>query len=128
MDTVSNDSPKAKRFTLICRRPPYGSANAKELVDIALATAVFDQALSLLLMGDGVYQLLQGQDPSGIEQKNHEKLMQMLEIYGVERTIVQSSALKERGLKLEQLCEGVTAMENDEIAAHLETQDICINL
>ncbi|MCV6613645.1 MAG: sulfurtransferase complex subunit TusC [Cellvibrionaceae bacterium] len=117
-----------KAFTLISSSPPYGSSKSRELIDIALAGGVFEQQISLLLLGDGVFALLAEQHPAAIEQKNHGKLMAMLELYGIENILVAERALGERGLTEQDLAVSVSPLDDKAIGRHLARQDVCINL
>lgn len=47
---------------LVCKRPPEDSA-VRELVDIALMATLFNQAPTLLLLGDGVLNLRAADSP-----------------------------------------------------------------
>ena len=57
----------SKKILIHCRKPPYGNSLAREAIDIALATAAFDQALTLLFSEDGVFQLLDQQNSQAID-------------------------------------------------------------
>ncbi len=70
-----------KRILIICRKAPYGNSLANAALNVALATSVFDQTLALLFMGDGVWQLMPGQDSMGIAHKNLSKQLSALPLY-----------------------------------------------
>ncbi|GAA6152115.1 sulfurtransferase complex subunit TusC [Pseudoteredinibacter isoporae] len=120
--------PKSKSIALICHHAPYGSSKARELIDVALASAAFDQNISLVFLGAGVLQLKDEQDPSSIEQKNHGKLLSMLELYDIENIYALDSAIEEFGLKSENLCAAANIVDAPTLAKYLQAQDICMSL
>lgn len=91
------------RILVIFRKAPAGSAWAREALDLALVGAAFGQQVSLLFMGDGVFQLLDQQAPKLIGQKGTQAMMQALPMYEIDQVYVESYSLAERGLDPEQL-------------------------
>lgn len=90
-----------KHLFFIFRSAPYSTAKAQEGLDALLAATVFDQAVSVLFMGDGVFQLSNDQAP--VQGKNFKKMLQSLALYDIENIFVQASALSERKLSPETL-------------------------
>ena len=62
-----------KSLLLLIRHSPYGSSLARASIDVALAAAAFDQAVSLLFVGDGVLQLLPEQRTEQQGVQNQER-------------------------------------------------------
>lgn len=88
---------------IICRSAPYGSSAARDALDLALTCSVFEQPVSLLFLDDGLFQLVKGQNPAAIGQKNLNAMQQSLPLYDIERLYVGARALAERGLAREDL-------------------------
>ena len=63
-------SENIKKFMYLNRRAPYGTIYAWESLEVVLIGAAFDQDVSLAFLDDGVYQLVKGQDTSGVNMKN----------------------------------------------------------
>ena len=96
---------------------PYGSSTAKEGLEAALAAGAFDQDVSILFIGDGVWQLTQSQDTSASNRKNHQKMAQALPVFGIEHIYVDQDSLTERGLALSELAlNGAATSSSDTIA------------
>lgn len=74
-----------KSLLIILTQGPNASSNNQEALDIALAAASFDQPVSLLFEGDGIYQLLTEQDPNIAGRKNLSKAMKAFPIYGIDK-------------------------------------------
>jgi len=120
-------SQTTKRLLIVMRRPPYGDSSAKDSLDLALASAVFDQEVTLLFMGDGVFQLLQSQAPDAIHQKSLAATLGALALYGIEKCYASREALEQRGLQESQLVVPCQLLDNHELTALFEQQDALFN-
>lgn len=119
----------AKRpLTLIARRAPYGGDGARQTLDIAFAAAVFERDVRYLFIGDGVYQLLRGQDTAGIAAKPHAAALETLELYGIETVYVLKSALNERGIEPSELALAATLVDEAQLQTLIEGGGPIINL
>jgi tRNA 2-thiouridine synthesizing protein C len=92
---------RQKSLLVVVRHSPYGSSLARASLDVALAAAAFDQPVSLLFAGDGVLQLLPGQDCTSLGVKSLGKLLASLPLYGIEQVNVDAEAAELYGLTLE---------------------------
>ena len=97
-----------KSYLFVLQKPPHSGAYAQEMLDIILTTAAFDQAVSILLLDDGVFQLKKGQRP---------------EIAGMKDTAAMES-LQERGLTPDDLSLPVQALHRKEIAGLMQRFDV----
>jgi tRNA 2-thiouridine synthesizing protein C len=109
-------SEKIKKFMYLNRRAPYGTIYAWESLEVVLIGAAFDQDVSLAFLDDGVYQLVKGQDTSGIGMKNFSPTYQALGDYDVTKLYVEKESLEERGLTLEDLMPLTYEDEDDDWA------------
>lgn len=105
-----------KKFLYVNRRAPYGTIYALESLEVVLIGAAFDQDVSLAFLDDGVYQILQGQDTSGIGMKNFSPTYRALGDYEVNKLYVEKESLEERGLSPEDLMEITYEDEDDDWA------------
>lgn len=87
-----------KHLLLIVRRSPYGSSLARAALDVALATAAFEQPLSLLFLGDGVLHLMPAQDTQARGVKNLGRQLAAFPLYGIESVYVDAEACARFGL------------------------------
>ncbi len=115
------------KICIISTRPPYGSTSAKDALDTALVSASYDQDTSLVFLGDGIYQLMKGQQPEGLPQKNSGAMLQALEIYGIEQVLLCSEDMVERGLQEKDLIISVQLLNRMAIAEWLADQDRVFN-
>ena len=112
-----------KHFLVISSSAPYGTSQAKEATELALATALFDQKVALLFQGDGVFQLLPNQNPAAVEQKNLSAMQQALPLYDVEDLFYCADSLQARGIDHERLALPANALSRSEIASLIRQQD-----
>jgi tRNA 2-thiouridine synthesizing protein C len=102
-----------KKFLYINRRAPYGTIYALEALEVVLIGAAFEQDVSAAFLDDGVYQLINGQDTTGVGMKNFSKTFKALGDYEVRKLYVERESLAERGLALEDLMP-ITYEDEDE--------------
>ena len=63
---------------VILRHAPYGSGLARAAVDATLAAGAFEQAVSILFLGDGVLCLLPGQDGHSVGSRDLDRVIASL--------------------------------------------------
>lgn len=110
-----------RHLLFVFRSSPYGSGRAREGLDAVLAAAIFDQTVSVLFLGDGVFQLCAGQAPDDI--RNQHKMLQSLPLYDVEYLYFSSSALAERRINAQDILIPGKPLSDPEIADLMATAD-----
>jgi len=106
----------AKKFMYINRKAPYGTIYAWESLEVVLIGAAFEQDVSVAFMDDGVYQLIKGQDTTGIGMKNFSPTYAALGDYEVTKIYVEKESLEERGLTLDDLQHLIWEDEDEDYA------------
>jgi len=125
---MASQSRDKSRYTFISRTAPYGSNRAQLCLDAAFAAAVFEQHVSYLFMDDGVYQLMANQEAEGISSKTLGRILETLDLYGIEDVFVLASSLEQRQLTAEDLLLPVKLVGKSEAAELLEHSDCVFNL
>jgi tRNA 2-thiouridine synthesizing protein C len=105
-----------KKFMFVNRKAPYGTIYALEALEVVLISAAFEQDVSLAFLDDGVYQLVKGQNTSGIGMKNFSPTYRALGDYEITKLFVERESLDERGLKPEDLMEITYEDEGEDFA------------
>ena len=127
-----------KQFMFLNRRAPYGTIYAWESLEVVLIAAAFEQAVSLAFVDDGVFQLVTGQDTSGIGMKNFSPTYKTLGDYEVRHMYVDRDSLEARGLSVDDLVvvpwedweteetvdNIVEVVDSDKLAELLEASDV----
>lgn len=118
----------SKSILLVNRAGPYADGRAKAALDMALSAAVFEQKVSMLYTGDGVFQLLQNQQADLIHRKSPSAALSALPLYGIEKVYVDQSALLARGLQDQALAVEADMLNSNEMADLLKSADVAIAL
>ncbi|OED45243.1 hypothetical protein ACH42_05295 [Endozoicomonas sp. (ex Bugula neritina AB1)] len=105
---------------VISTKAPFAGQSAREALDSALVAASYDIPTSILLMGDGVYQLLKQQQPEHIPRKNLSSMFQALSLYGIETVYVDQLSLSERNLNQDDLQVPVSLLSQEQISPFLQ--------
>lgn len=117
-----------KSIAIIFNKAPYGSQSSRELLDIALMAAAFDMPIRAVFTGDGVYQLLNNQQPESLEIKNHSPTFKAMELYGIEDVFIDKNSLDERELSSSQLMSIGKIAEKAEIKQQFAQSDFVMSL
>ena len=132
---------ETKKFMYVNRHAPYGTVYALEGLEVVLIGAAFEQEVSMSFIGDGVFQLKQGQDTVDSDMKNFSPAYRALGDYEVNRLYVERESLEERGLNEDDLMPLTWEDEDDDwaekksihivsrtqLADLLEEQDVILN-
>ena len=105
-----------KKFLYVNRKAPYGTVYALESLEVVLIGAAFDQDVSVAFIDDGVFQIVKGQDTTGIGMKNFSPNYRALGDYEVTKLYVEKESLEERGLTAADLMEITYEDEDDDWA------------
>jgi tRNA 2-thiouridine synthesizing protein C len=113
---------------IISRQAPWAGPSAREALDIALAGGAFDLPMGMLFLDDGVFQLLPGQHPTAVQQKDLTANLQALPMFGVEALYASQRSLQERGLQDQPLSLTVQVLDDSALTALLGRYDQVITL
>jgi tRNA 2-thiouridine synthesizing protein C len=116
-----------KKFMYVNRKAPYGTIYAQESLEVVLIGAAFEQDVSVAFIGDGVFQLIKGQDTKGAELKNFSPTFRALEGYDVEKLYVEKESMDARGLSEKDLVVPVTVMSAAEMSTLMNEQDVVLS-
>jgi tRNA 2-thiouridine synthesizing protein C len=118
---------KSKKILFLNRKPPHSTQACQEAVDAILTCSVFAQDVSLLFIDDGVYQLLDGQDPAQLPVKNAGAAYQALSLYDIRQVHVDMASLEARGIDLDALSIEAIPVARGKISELLEQQDMVLS-
>jgi len=116
-----------KKFMFVNRKVPYGTIYALEILETVLISAAFDQDVSVVFMDDGVYQIMKGQDTTGINMKNFSKTYRALDGYDVEKLYVEKESMEARGLSEDDFIVDVEVVTSAELSTLMDDQDVVIS-
>jgi tRNA 2-thiouridine synthesizing protein C len=124
---MPNANKATKKIGITLRHAPYGNNFAQEALDATLAMSLFGQEITLIFLGDGVFQLLKHQEASAIYQKTFSKQIAAFELYGLERIFVCTQSLAQRAISADSLCIDVHLVEPAKIKKILHEQDTLLS-
>lgn len=112
-----------KSILIVSRHAHPGSSLPRSALDTALAAAAFDQPVSLLFQGEGVLQLLSGQDSRATGVRNLRKVIDSLSLYDIETLYVDAAAVSAFGLEAGDLPAGAQLLDAAGVQALLARHD-----
>ncbi|MBO8126067.1 MAG: DsrE family protein [Firmicutes bacterium] len=109
---------RSKRILVLFRKAPYGSSYTAEGFRSVLGLAAFQADVSLVLMEDGVFWALAGQDPSALNMSPLDQALASLQSdCELGKIYVDRMSLQERGLSLAELIGGLEPVNRENLAS-----------
>ncbi|RTZ13649.1 sulfurtransferase complex subunit TusC [Vibrio aquaticus] len=108
------------QLTYVFRSAPHSRASGREGIDALLAASAYCEDIQVVFIGDGVYQLLQGQQTAEILSKDYSPMMKLFDLYDIERVYACQASLAERGLAQADLVIEADLLERAEVAKVLQ--------
>lgn len=113
-----------KRVAFLFTHAPHGSASGREGLDALLATSALSEDIGVFFIGDGVLQLLVGQQPGKILARDYIATFGVLPLYDIDQCFVCEHALQERGIGRQQaLVLDAVRLTPDALRARLQGYD-----
>ena len=123
----SSAGQNGKRFLCVNRRAPHGTIYALESLEVVLAATAFEQRVTVLFLDDGVFQLIKNQKTDALGVKDFSPTYKALEMYEVERVVVERESLNRRGLSDKDLIIAADVLAEKEISELFESHEILLN-
>lgn len=103
------------KVVMLMRKSPYGSVYPAEGYRAMMGMGVFEMNIRVIFMDDGVYALVKGQEPGGIDMQPLGNAFLGLADVGVKEFFAHDEALAERGLTAKDLVMDVRVATGIEI-------------
>ena len=93
------------RLAFLFRTAPHGNAISREGLDALLAATAFcdEEEIGVFFIDNGVLNLLDGQNPELLLQKDFIRTFKLLDLYDIEQRFVCANSLDQYNLQAEQL-------------------------
>ena len=93
------------KLAFLFRTAPHGNAISREGLDAVLAATAFcdEEDIGVFFIDDGVLNLLDGQNPELLLQKDFIRTFKLLDLYDIEQRFVCADSLDQYNLQTEQL-------------------------
>ncbi|EHD19876.1 MULTISPECIES: sulfurtransferase complex subunit TusC [Brenneria] len=90
-----------KRIAFVFTHSPHGNASGREGLDALLAMSALTEDIGVFFIGDGVLQLLPGQQPEKILMRDYIATFGVLPLYDIEHCYACAESLRQRGIALD---------------------------
>jgi tRNA 2-thiouridine synthesizing protein C len=117
-----------KKIAIINTQPSFNTPTPRESVDLALIFGAFEQQVSVFFLGDGVYQLIQNQQPELTQGKDFISAMKTYELYDIDHLVSCDTDMSSRGVSPDRLSLDVEVLSNQQIAELLTTFDHVVTM
>ena len=93
------------KLAFLFRTAPHGNAISREGLDALLAATAFcdEEEIGVFFVDDGVLNLLDGQNPELLLQKDFIRTFKLLDLYAIEQRFICADSLDQYNLHAEQL-------------------------
>ena len=93
------------KLAFLFRTAPHGNAISREGLDALLVATAFcdEEEIGVFFIDDGVLNLLDGQNPELLLQKDFIRTFKLLDLYDIEQRFVCADSLDQYNLNTEQL-------------------------
>ena len=93
------------KLAFLFRTAPHGNSISREGLDALLAATAFcdEEEIGVFFVDDGVLNLLDGQNPELLLQKDFIRTFKLLDLYDIEQRFVCADSLDQYNLNTEQL-------------------------
>ena len=93
------------KLAFLFRTAPHGNAISREGLDALLAATAFcdEEEIGVFFIDDGVLNVLDGQNPELLLQKDFIRTFKLLDLYDIEQRFVCANSLDQYNLQTEQL-------------------------
>ena len=93
------------KLAFLFRTAPHGNTISREGLDALLAATAFcdEEEIGVFFIDDGVFNLLDGQNPELLLQKDFIRTFKLLDLYDIEQRFVCADSLDQYNLQTEQL-------------------------
>ena len=93
------------KLAFLFRTAPHGNTSSREGLDALLAATAFcdEEEIGVFFVDDGVLNLLDGQNPELLLQKDFIRTFKLLDLYDIEQRFVCADSLDQYNSHAEQL-------------------------
>lgn len=122
-----DDDEIVKKIMHVVRRAPHGTIYTYEGLEMVLIMAAYDQDITMVFIDDGVYSLLDNQEPEEIGIKGFAKTFKALRGYDVEKLYVDRESMEERGIVPDNFVVPVEVLSSQQIGKLMKEQEVLIH-
>ena len=116
------------KLAFLFRTAPHGNAISREGLDALLAATAFcdEEEIGVFFIDDGVLNLLDGQNPELLLQKDFIRTFKLLDLYDIEQRFVCADSLDQYNLQTEQLIISAEKIDRTSLINKLSQAEKCL--
>ena len=115
-----------KNIAIVNSKSPFAKNDGKDALDLALIFGSYEQKISLFFHGDGVWQLIPGQQSELISQKDYLKTFAAFDLYDIENVYVCQNSLIQRALPESFHIDNVKVLSEKDFYQKLFTHNVVL--
>lgn len=117
-----------KKKVLVCiRQRPYEDRAVESAIDLAMVAAAFEQEVSVLFAGDGLFNLIKHTSPAMIGKKSIAKRIQALGLYDVDEVYACQDSLDQTAIGSHGCIDGVRPLSSEQVASLFRSADVIVD-
>lgn len=89
---------KMNSVAFLFTQAPHGNSAGREGLDALLATSALTEDIGVFFISDGVFQLVENQQPEGVLSRHHAATFKVLPLYDVTSVYISLKDMVHRGL------------------------------
>ncbi|WP_109399078.1 sulfurtransferase complex subunit TusC [Proteus sp. TJ1640] len=89
---------KMNSVAFLFTQAPHGNSAGREGLDALLATSALTEDIGVFFISDGVFQLVENQQPEGVLSRHHAATFKVLPLYDVTNVYISLKDMVHRGL------------------------------
>jgi tRNA 2-thiouridine synthesizing protein C len=117
-----------KKYLIIFQQTPFASSDSLEGLELCLALSAFNQAVSLLFMGESVLQLLDNKKTEFTAHKDFTKTFAGLDLFDIDQVYSEQAAMEKYKLDAETLNITPAPLTRQQIAALITQHDVILTI
>ncbi|ARU57056.1 protein required for 2-thiolation step of mnm(5)-s(2)U34-tRNA synthesis [Oleiphilus messinensis] len=115
-----------KKVLFIIRSGPFDGLKAREAIDAVLATAAFEQHVTVHFQDEGVRLLNRDMNPEALKSKNLGKMIKAFGMYGVSSISVSTGDCKRYNCSPENAVTTFTTLDQNGVRELIANQDVTL--
>ncbi len=121
------DQKSKAKIMFLCKTAPYGTIYEQEVIEAMIMFSSYEQDIRVAFIGDGVFSLKKGQNPSLINIKNFaQTYLVLIDDFEVSHLYVEKESLDERGMKEEDLLTEVEVLQRADLISKIDEMKVVL--
>ncbi|WP_193015790.1 sulfurtransferase complex subunit TusC [Proteus sp. FME41] len=118
---------KMNSVAFLFTQAPHGNSAGREGLDALLATSALTEDIGVFFISDGVFQLIENQQPEGVLSRHHAATFKVLPLYDVTNVYISQTDMAHRGLSSQtSFVLDAQVMSHQDIAQKLSEYDVVL--